>query len=270
MNHNTYFYTYNENWTRIPNVLIDDLVNPKVTINQTRLILYLIRNTIGYNKDSKWKSVTRNELIKNAGIPNGRIKSAIEGCLDLGWILVYEDIECNLKERYIFLNDEINQRILIGLRNSLFKIANLKHMNISAIDRLLDQHNIIISKAYQSKRELDAEVPTIKQEEQIDSINVLQIKFKNRFKKNLSKQTAKTLLDLAKQYSRSIDECMDETFTRFELNQEPINNPVGALRYAIETGWDIKENGISNQSSISGARQAVETEKLLAKLRKNK
>lgn len=60
-----FFPTYKDNWTRTPNVFFDQILkDPKVTTNQIRLVGYLIRQTIGYNREAKWAAVSRSTLIK--------------------------------------------------------------------------------------------------------------------------------------------------------------------------------------------------------------
>jgi hypothetical protein len=138
-----FFPTYKEQFTKTPNIFFDKiLTDPKVTLNQVRLVGYLIRQTIGYNKEAKWAAVSRKELIGNAGIPNGRIKEAIDGCLKNDWILIYETGENGKQERYIFLNDPLNQRIVYGLKKGYFTVSDLKYLNLAGIEHLLKKHNI--------------------------------------------------------------------------------------------------------------------------------
>lgn len=138
-----FFPTYKDQFTRTPNIFYDKiLTDPEVTLNQVRLVGYLIRQTIGYNREAKWAAVSRKSLIKNAGIPNGRIKDSIDGCLKKGWILVFEHGQAGKQERYIFLNDPINQRIVYGLNKGLFSIEDLEYLNLAGIERLLEKHGI--------------------------------------------------------------------------------------------------------------------------------
>jgi len=138
-----FFPTYKDNWTRTPNVFFDEILrNPKANLNQVRLVGYLIRQTIGYNQDAKWACVSRSDLIKKAGIPNSRIKKAIQDCERNNWILTYEDGTGTKKKRYIFLNDDRNQRIVIGLKKGLFSIKDLEYLNLAGIDKLLSKYQI--------------------------------------------------------------------------------------------------------------------------------
>jgi hypothetical protein len=137
------FPTYKDNWTRTPNVFFDEiLANSNITLNQVRLIGYLIRNTLGYNREAKWTGVTRSKLIDEAGIPNGRITDTLNKSIENSWVLIYESGKTTKKERYIFLNDDLNARIVIGLRKKLFKVSNLEHLNLAGINALLDNHGI--------------------------------------------------------------------------------------------------------------------------------
>lgn len=138
-----FFPTYRDNWTRTPNVFFDEVLKTDgVTLNEVRIIGYLIRQTLGYNKDAKWTAVTRKELISEAGVPNGRIKGALDKCKEHGWILIYEEGEGPQKKRYIFLNDERNQLIVKGLEQGKFDINSLKYLNEAGIQNLLESHGL--------------------------------------------------------------------------------------------------------------------------------
>lgn len=138
----SFFPSYKDNWTRTPNVYFDVVVK-KGTANQIRLVSYLIRQTIGYNREAKWVAVTRRELIEEAEISNGCVSDTIKSCKENGWVLVYEQGEKTKKERYIFLNDPINQLIVKGLENKCFEVADLEYLNLAGITKLLSDHGLL-------------------------------------------------------------------------------------------------------------------------------
>lgn len=137
-----FFPTYKSQFTRTPNVFFDEILrDPKVTLNQVRLIAYLIRETIGYNREAKWTAVSRSQLIK-AGIPNSRIRDTIQGCKEKQWVIVFEQGKGTKKERYIFLNDDRNQKLVFGLEQGYFTIEELQFLNLAGIDHLLQRHGM--------------------------------------------------------------------------------------------------------------------------------
>jgi hypothetical protein len=139
-----FFPTYKDNWTRTPNVFFDQILkDPKVTTNQIRLVGYLIRQTIGYNREAKWAAVSRSTLIKKAGIPNSRITEAISRCEEKGWILTFEQGEKGKQERYIFLNDPLNVCIVQGLKKGCFAVTDLEYLNLAGINKLLEKHGLL-------------------------------------------------------------------------------------------------------------------------------
>jgi hypothetical protein len=139
-----FFPTYKDNWTRTPNVFFDQILkDPKVTTNQIRLVGYLIRQTIGYNREAKWVAVSRSTLIKKASIPNSRITEAISRCEEKGWILTFEQGEKGKQERYIFLNDPLNVCIVQGLKKGCFAVTDLEYLNLAGINKLLEKHGLL-------------------------------------------------------------------------------------------------------------------------------
>lgn len=69
----------------------------------------------------------------------------------------------------------------------------------------------------------------------------IQNKYKKAFGKNLGKKTAQTIRSLLLKHGKQIDDVISQTITYFKTKGDSPQNPVGALRYAIETGWDIEE-----------------------------
>lgn len=130
-----FFPTYKEKYTRTPNVFFDEIL-AKATINEVRIIGYLIRNTLGYNRDSKWIGVTRSDLIKS-GVSNSRLTDALKACEEKGWILTYMEGSIGSQKRYIFLNDELNQRIIEALNRKLITIEQLEYLNLAGVEKLL-------------------------------------------------------------------------------------------------------------------------------------
>lgn len=136
-----FFQEHEDNCSLTPNLLFDDiLVHPKVTLNQVRIISFLLRNTLSYNDRSKWTGVILSELNKKMNLSKIEIKLAIDECVSKGWVLLYE--EGDRENHCIFLNDEVNQRILVGLKNGLFKPRDIMYLNLATINQILDQYNI--------------------------------------------------------------------------------------------------------------------------------
>jgi hypothetical protein len=146
-----FFPTYKDKWTRTPNLFFDEVIQTKgITVNEIRLISFLIRNTLGYNKDAKWIGASRNTLIKKAKIPNGAISSTIANCIKRNWILEFS--KGRNSKRYVFLNDERNTRIVWGLEQGLFRIDDLEYLNEAGIDNLLEKNKVPSTEELESIR----------------------------------------------------------------------------------------------------------------------
>lgn len=113
-----FFPSYRDNWTRTPNIFFEEIL-PKSTLNESRIVGYLFRQTLGYNQAANWVGVTRNELIQNAGVSNGQLTSTLKNCESKGWILTYVEGPQGNEKRYIFLNDPLNLSIVSGLKQKL-------------------------------------------------------------------------------------------------------------------------------------------------------
>lgn len=256
-----YFPTFEEKWTKTPNLFFDDILADKdVTLNQIRLVAYLIRNTLGYNKDAKWTGVTRKDLIEKAKIPNGRIKGAIDGCAKKRWILVHETGKGTKKERYIFLNDERNERILKGLERGCFTVQDLEYLNEAGIDRLLNQHNLTSTEitkengcSYTETVEatytetVEADTPLAQEGQWVsdplktkykdNNINTVVVNnkikdaqklYESLFNQKLSEPSAKTLLDACNKKKISIIDALTKT-KEAEKMEIQSNRPVRNL-----------------------------------------
>lgn len=139
-----FFPTFKEQWTKTPNVFFDEVLkHDGVTLNEVRIIGYLIRNTLGYNRDAKWIGVSRNDLIEGAGVSNTRLTETLKKCKEHGWILEFVKGEGTSKKRYIFLNDKRNQAIVKGLECGFFDVEDLEYLNEAGINRLLDKHGLL-------------------------------------------------------------------------------------------------------------------------------
>ncbi|WP_158283250.1 proline-rich domain-containing protein [Laceyella sacchari] len=82
-------------------------------------------------------------MIKKAGISNTRVTETINGCEKNGWVLTFEQGENGKQERYIFLNDPLNQCIVQGLKKGCFAITDLEYLNLAGINKLLEKHKLL-------------------------------------------------------------------------------------------------------------------------------
>lgn len=70
-------------------------------------------------------------------------------------------------------------------------------------------------------------------------VNEIKNKIKESFNQNVSMQAAKTLHLLLLKHDKKIDDVIDQTKTYFSQKGDFPRNLIGALRYAIEHGWDV-------------------------------
>jgi hypothetical protein len=137
-----FFPSYEEKFTRTPNVFFDEVL-PIATANESRIVGYLIRNTIGYNKDdSAWVGKSREDLIKEAGVSNTQLTKAITSCENKGWIITYKKGINGRETRYFFLNDPLNVMIVEGLNRELFSVNDLKYLNTAGIKKMLSDNGL--------------------------------------------------------------------------------------------------------------------------------
>lgn len=138
-----FFPTYKSQFTRTPNVFYDEILKTKnISANDIKLVGGLIRNTLGYNKDAKWVGVSRKDLEDNFGIGKSNITKTLERCVENGWIITYETGKGTKKQRYIFLNDDRNVRIVEGLKAEAFSIDDLQYLNEAGIEKLLTDNGL--------------------------------------------------------------------------------------------------------------------------------
>lgn len=127
----------NKCYTRTPNAYIDDVHLAKgTTFNESKLMMYIIRNTLGYNHGATWIRVSRSKLSQNAQISYGSINPTIQSCIRKGWILEFKAGEKGREDRYLFLHTPFNATLVQKLEKGKITLANLGsliHMGIEDV-----------------------------------------------------------------------------------------------------------------------------------------
>lgn len=79
-----------DSYTKFPNRIFDALLRYKLSTTQLLVILYIIRNTNGWNKpQGDWISVSR--MAKDIGITRPRVSGAVNDLVKMGLISITDE-----------------------------------------------------------------------------------------------------------------------------------------------------------------------------------
>lgn len=116
----------NKYYTKTPNVFYEDVQFAEgTTFNESKLVSYIIRNSLGYNPGAAWIRVSRNKLSQKAKISYGSINPTINSCIKKGWILYFKQGEKGREERYLFLRTPYNEKLVQRLEKGERRVVPL-------------------------------------------------------------------------------------------------------------------------------------------------
>lgn len=68
------------NSTQVPNKIVDLLITGKLTVEQSRVLMFICRKTIGWNKETDW--ITYGYFEKYLGISKGNLSPVINKLIE--------------------------------------------------------------------------------------------------------------------------------------------------------------------------------------------